>query len=143
VHLIWKVIGNPTNRRTGTAVARVPVVPQATAAKQVNEIEHTLQNTVSQLTREQRQSVTTARPPIRARPGIHQLPAGTVQIVSAVPRNVRHTQPHALKAGPATIKNNRDGALVKALCAATNNAPPGLPAEVCTPNTRRGPGEQK
>ena len=151
VHLIWKgiptkVIGNPTNIITGTAVARVPVVPQATAAKEVsevNEIEHTLQKTASQLTKEQRQAVTTARPPIRARPGLHQLPPGTVQIVSAVPRNVRPTEPHAIKAGPATTRNNRDRALVKALCATTNNAPPGLPAEVCTATTQRGPGEHK
>ena len=35
--------------------------------------------------------------------------------------------------GSATRKNARDAALIKALCAASDNKPLGLPPKVCTP----------
>jgi hypothetical protein len=65
-------------------------------------------------------------------PVLHPLPkAGTVGRMSGPPSVARRGKPHAIKAGPAARKAARDGAQVKALCAATNNAPQGLPPAVC------------
>jgi len=38
---------------------------------------------------------------------------------------------YAVKAVPATEKIARDAAQMRALCAASNNAPAGLPAAIC------------
>lgn len=96
------------------------------------EVDELLRNTARQLTPEQSQAVAKARPPVTPRAGVHELPPGKVQTVSALPAGVEAAQARAINAGPATAKNNRNAAQIKALCDVTKNAPPGLPAETCT-----------
>ena len=70
---------------------------------------------------------------------VHALPkAGKVESIAQPPRLAvaRIAKPHAIKGGAAVRKAARDDAQVKALCAATNNAPADLPASVCHPQVR-------
>jgi len=64
---------------------------------------------------------------------VHPLPpTGSVKMLTEAPKVLRVEKLHAINGGTAQQKLARDAAQIKALCAATNNAPTGLPASVCT-----------
>jgi hypothetical protein len=125
---------------TGVGTTAIPSSATQAAAKkpaatpqlaESRDVEDSLRNTASQLTPEQSQAIAKARPPVTPRAGVHELPPGKVQTVSSLSASVQAAQLHAINAGPAVAKNTRDAARMKALCQATKNAPPGLPAETC------------
>jgi hypothetical protein len=63
---------------------------------------------------------------------MHRLqPTGAVREIAYFPRVLRIGRLHAINGGPATRKMQREATGIRALCTATNNAPPGLPAQVC------------
>ncbi len=111
--------------QAGTKAAATPKL------NEVDEDEHVFQATTTGLTPAQLQEIQKARPPLVTRPS-NKLPASKVETVSSVPINVHRVRLQTFNAGPATAKNERDAAGVKALCTATHNAPPGLPADVCS-----------
>ena len=122
---------------TSASANTAPAKPSAPATRTValeesGEFEATLASTAYQLTDAQLKSVQAARPPV-ARRTVHDLPPGKVQTVSALPFTLRTAPIKTYNAGPATEKVARDKANIKALCAATHNAPPGLSANVCKP----------
>ena len=119
----------PKSTTAQTDATKATAAPELESA---DEIEQTLQAAESQLTDEQRKAIANARTPAVARQAAHPLPPGKIETVSSVPLSVRTVQVHSFKAGPATAKNDRDAAGIKALCAATKNAPPGLPADICS-----------
>jgi hypothetical protein len=143
LHLVWT--GQPgviSGRPTGVASAaaggmRNPGVLGSIGiagnqAEEVDEVEHSLQVAISRLLPTQRDQVRKARAIGGAHPIAHRLTArGPVRIITALPRRPRISRLHAIKAGPAARKLQRDAAQIHALCAATNNAPTGLPVEVC------------
>jgi hypothetical protein len=108
------------------------------AAGEVDEVEHRIQATINRLTPSQRLEVQRARAVAAAHPAVHRLPpAGPARMITAPPAIARVSRLHAIKAGPATRKAERDAAQMHALCAATNNVPAGLPVGVCNSNVRR------
>jgi len=124
---------SPKNTKTKAASAKPSTPAVKTAAlDEPGAIEATLASTARQLTDAQLKSVVAARPPV-AKPTVHELPPGRVQTASALPVTVRTMSVVTYNAGPATEKVARDKANIKALCAVTHNAPPGLPAEACKP----------
>ena len=144
LHLIWSgpTGGNPTPvnsggiSKIGTGVSHAPVVAPATPAKAEDgdEVEDRIGAAVSKLTPAQQLQVKNARvspvtKPIATHQGQGSGPVGQLTKPPTVP-NARAM--HAIKGGEATRKQERDAAAIKALCAASNNAPQGLPASVCT-----------
>lgn len=112
-------------------------LPPPSAAGEVNAVEHMLQAAMNHLTPLQRTEVAKARAAAGARSAVHRLPpGGPVRMITALPAVARIARLHAIKAGPAARKAERDAAQMRALCAATHNAPAGLPAGVCTSNVR-------
>ncbi len=59
-------------------------------------------------------------------------PTKSVKKLASPPPVPQLGKPHAIKAAAATRKLQKDAAQIKALCAAANNAPAGLPAAACT-----------
>jgi hypothetical protein len=123
LHLSW----------TGTAaVARRPVIAGGPAPAGPDEADHVFRKAIEQLSPAQRQELvkasTAAGGPVRA---THRLAPGTLRRITAAPAVRRTGQMRAIKAGPATEKNARDRAVIHALCAATRNAPAGLPPAIC------------
>jgi hypothetical protein len=152
LHLAWTgtlVAHLPVGSVSGTAVATFqpskpailgkPVVAvqgqvAASPAVEVDEIENVLGAAISQVPEAQRGQVEKARILEGTMTAVvHPLPpTGAVRILAQPPPALRTaTKLHAIKAGPATQKMARDAAQMKALCAATKNAPAGLPANVC------------
>lgn len=131
LHLAWTgpVV---TERRTSSVPRRAA---GGDAAGGFDEAEHMIQAVVNQLTPAQRQEIEKARVAV-ARPAVHRLPPGTVARITAAPSIARIARLRAINAGPAAAKANRDAARVRALCLATHDAPPGLPAEVCKGTVR-------
>src|SRR5262249_61824349 len=89
---------------------------------------------VNPLTPQQQQQIKAARRNAAAanKPATHTLAAGPpVRRITSWPVLRTAGKLKAIKAGPATRKQQRDAAEVNALCAQTKNAPPGLPAAVC------------
>ena len=124
LHLSW----------TGTlAVARKPII--ASLPEQPEELEQAdlmRQKALDQLTPAQRQELAkehaAAAGPRRA---THPLRPGTLRKTTALPE-VRPTgRLRAIDAGPATEKNARDKATIRALCAVTRNSPAALPPTLC------------
>jgi hypothetical protein len=124
----------PQAKTTTPAPAQPAVVQGQNTAKleEAGEIETTLSSTATQLTDAQLKSIAAARPPVKL-VNVHQLPPGKVQTVSALPPALRAVSIKTYNGGPATEKVARDKAGIKALCASTNNAPPGLRTEACNP----------
>ncbi|HET8925826.1 MAG TPA: hypothetical protein VFN26_22775 [Candidatus Acidoferrum sp.] len=118
----------------------VMVHGQGGAANEADEVEHSLQAAINRLPAEQRLEVQKARAIAGVRPAVHRLPpGGPARRITAPPAIPRISRLHAIKAGPATQKAQRDAAQMRALCAATHNAPAGLPANICTSNVREHP----
>jgi hypothetical protein len=99
-----------------------------------DDVEQKVNASVKQLTPQQQQQIKAARHNAVAgpKPAGHHLAAGPpARRITSWPVLRTAGKMHAIKAGPATRKQQRDAAEVKALCAQTKNAPPGLPANVC------------
>lgn len=142
LHLVWTGQPSLTTGRTAVAgrdfrnftLSGSPATAGSRPAVEVDEAESSLQAAINQLPQAQRLQVQKARAAVAAvRPVVHRLPpGGAVQIITALPGRARISRLHAIKAGPATRKAQRDAAQLHALCAATHNAPTGLPVEACT-----------
>jgi hypothetical protein len=148
LHLVWSgpqvhpAVGLGSARSRGIEPAVPPIshdmggVRETTPAAETDEVEHALAESAKQLTPAQRQQIrrASAIAVTRAVP-VHRLPpTGPVRELTKPPVVARIAKLHAIKGGPATRKLERDAAAMHALCAATNNAPPGLPAQVCRSN---------
>jgi hypothetical protein len=108
-----------------------------------DQTEEKLEAAIEHLSPQQREKVEKARAIDNRRPLSHRLQrGGPVEKLAASPlTGVRATaiRTHAPVAGPigrANRKLARDAAQMRALCAASNNAPYGLPPEVCKADTR-------
>jgi hypothetical protein len=145
LHLEWRMRPGVIQPGVAATAPHVGHVPLATFAgsvagnqrPEVDEVEHSLRATANQLTPAQRESVRQARAAAIVRRPVHRLPPGpAVQKLTAAPPVKRIAHLRAIKAGPATAKLAREAAEIRALCATTHNAPPGLPAEVCKGTVR-------
>jgi hypothetical protein len=150
LHLSW--LAQPVNTTgTGNAGSNVARAERARniaglagatmggqAAGENDEVEHRIRAAIKQLPPAQRLQVQQARAAvIGVRPALHRLaPGGPVQKITAPPAIFRISRLHAIKAGPATRKLERDAAEIRALCLATHGAPPGLPPEMCKGTVR-------
>ncbi len=153
LHLIWKgpVVSPPRPVGGPVTVLRPPVATkggvaagnrlalQAVAAPAAppdddDEVEGAIATAVGKLTPAQQLQVKNARVmPITKPLATHQMqPVRSVKKLAQPPAVPQLGKPHAIDAGPATRKFQRDAAELNALCAASNNAPAGLPATVCT-----------
>jgi hypothetical protein len=144
--LVWTPgIAMPGLRIVPGPIARVttarPAAPAETESS--DEIEQKIGAVEASLTPAQRGSVQTARLFMLAPPGVYRLPRGVaVQKIAAWPPFAGMTRPGAIKAGPATVKLQRDRAQIQAVCTASHNAPPGLPAGVCAAAARPAPTQR-
>lgn len=127
LHLIWT--GTPLeamHSAASIAAAAKPAVEQE--VEEADEFENMMKEASVRLTAAQRTSITNASRSHQTRPQMHELSQGSVQTITKLP-------PSAILLGtrpsPATAKIKRDAAGVRMLCAATKNAPPGLPATAC------------
>ena len=144
LHLEWA--GTPV-ATTRTAVAGERLAPTirtmpaviATRPEEDDEVEKMIEASLSRLPLATQQQIRKARATVATlRPVMHRLPPGPpAQIITTRPQVRRAIRLHAIKAGPATRKLQRDAAVIHALCSATNNAPAGLPAKVCMPSNVR------
>jgi hypothetical protein len=134
LHLIWT---GPRTVRSGISAAGSTQAAAANAQAppaEEDEPEEKLSAAINQLTPAQQRQVKAASVIPVTQPAVVQPLASTgpVKIVTRPPVTVKVLERRALKAGPATRKLQRDAAQMRALCAATNNAPAGLPASVCS-----------
>ncbi len=133
LHLAWTGQTVVTTRRPSIVTRRAA---GGGAAGEFDEVEHMIQAAVNQLTPAQREEIKKARV-ADARPAVHRLPPGTgVRRITAAPPIARVAALHAIKAGPATGKANRDAAQMRALCRAFHGVPPNLPVNVCKGTVR-------
>lgn len=149
--LAWTVATRPpvgTTHLSGVATAHTPVavahvppsgtVVTANGSKnsgeengETDEAEHRLAAAEAHLAPVQRQAV--ARAATVVRPAVHFLPRVVeVRKITARPSVAGVKGSGAIDAGPATAKLQRDLARIRALCAASHNAPAGFPAGVCS-----------
>ena len=101
---------------------------------EVNEAEGRIGLSAGKLTPAQQLQVKNARAQMAGPPAIGHDGGviGPVTRLQQAPRIPKLGKPHAIKAGLATRKLQRDAAQIRALCAASNNVPAGLPPGVCT-----------
>ncbi len=132
LHLIWKslTIGPPVyTKNTTPVVSAAPVVAEAEESE--NEAEDRIAAAISKLPPAQQGPLKNARgTPVTKNA---QQPAKKTMTVEKMvrPPAVPSVAMHAVSGGTATRKLQRDAAQMKALCAASNNAPAGLPAKAC------------
>jgi hypothetical protein len=146
LHLIW---GGPpvvthapmsadSLSRSGTGVSdhasTAAVTGQISTKGDADEIENRIGAAVSKLTPQQQLQLRAARAMPVTKPVItHQgQGAGPVKQLAQPPAAPTAVPMHAMKGEPALRKGQRDAASLKALCAASKNAPDGLPVSVCT-----------
>jgi hypothetical protein len=102
-----------------------------------DEVEHMLTASLSKLPAQQQNLIKNSRVVPSTPVGLHRLAVvGPIKIVTTPPMtgvNAKSTgrAPLAGSSGPATRKLAHDAAQMAAVCKATNNAPQGLPPEVC------------
>lgn len=107
------------------------------SSEDIDEAEHKILAAVNQLPAAQRTTIQKARAGVSARAVMHALPpGGAAQRVTTIPAAQLMNLRLDARAGTAAAKQQRDAAQIRALCAATNNAPAGLPAGACTPPVR-------
>jgi hypothetical protein len=148
LHLVWTgaTLSHPVLEESATRVASVTGVhvsgqltatTGATPEVETDNVERMIQTAVQKLPDERRPTVQKARTLAGApTAAVHRLaPTGPVRKITERPAIARVVKLHAISGGPANQKLARDAAQIKALCAASNNAPAGLPANVCTPAT--------
>ena len=149
LHLSWsgQLVTHPLVESQQTAVSRLPTTGvvmshPVTVAGANNEpevgvdgSEQLLSTAINAVPDAQREQVKQARVLPGVKPAIvHPLPpTGPVKMMTEMPAVARLAKLHAIKGGPAQQKLARDAAQMKALCAASNNAPSGLPPSVCKP----------
>jgi hypothetical protein len=128
LHLVWSGAVN------APLIAARPV-PGVLPSENEDEVEHQIVAAIRQLRPADQAAVIKARRVPVTRPITTQrlAPTGPVLKVSETPRVARVGRLHAIKGGPATRKRARDAAQMQAICAATHNAPRGLPPEACQP----------
>jgi len=103
------------------------------------DIEEAIGRATGRLSSAQQQEVRQARSVAAPQARIHKLAStGPVQTISER-SPVTVVRGHAVKLGTATQKLSRDAAQIKALCAASNDAPLGLPSSLCKPATTNHP----
>jgi hypothetical protein len=140
LHLKWKppvVLQSEPNNRVQPSTGGEGNRPGASQAavtdeddSETDEVEHKLLEIVNKLPQAQRQAVLSARTSVRR--NLHPLSrSGPARVVMSPPPFPRIAVDFATRATMAKEKLARDTAQIRALCAATNNAPPDLPAEVC------------
>ncbi len=133
LHLVW---AGSLDARTAVlkATSQTPLVGQPSPKADADEAENRIGAAVSKLTPGQQAQVKAARSmPVTRQVVTHQgQGAGAVTRLTQPPAVPPASPMHAIKGGPAIRKAQRDAASLKALCAASNNAPQGLPASVCT-----------
>lgn len=124
LHLSW----------TGTpALARKPVnAPPPEQPEEREETELVQRQTLDRLTPAQRQQLAKAHAAAAGpRRATHRLPPGTLRKLTAAPAVRRTGRLRAIDAGPATEKNARDKANLRALCDVTRNTATALPPTLC------------
>jgi hypothetical protein len=135
LHLIWKgpkVFGGAQQPITVSGVLSAAANAQGAEADGDDEPEARIGAAIVQLKAPQQLQVQNARVIAGTQPAVHRLaPIGPVKIMAQPPVTPKVLDRHAIDAGPATRKMQRDAAQMRALCAATNNAPTGLPASAC------------
>jgi hypothetical protein len=137
LHLKW--MGPPgSSGRSGAGGLAHLVARAAGNTTGDDESKDILAAAVSRLPARQQKLMKRARTVGGASLVLHRLgPIGPVKVLTAPPATgvrAASTRPHepvAGRAGPATGKLSRDAAQMRALCAASNNAPYGLPPEGC------------
>jgi hypothetical protein len=101
-------------------------------SQEIDEAEHKILAAVGQLPPAQQKEIQKARASASVRAALHPLPqGGPAQKITTSPAVPRINLRLDARAGAAAPKRERDAAQMKALCAATNNAPAGLPAQAC------------
>jgi hypothetical protein len=145
LHLIWtsqkapltSVVGStdrsgqPQGDHTGLLIPAT-ALDRRTSAEGHDEMEKMIATAIKRLTPEQRAEVDRAKTSGMRPVSVHRLPpSAPIQKITTLPAAARITRLHAIKAGPASEKAAREAAMIRALCAATHNAPAGLPAETC------------
>ena len=109
--------------------------PATPADDDADDVEDAISAAIGKLTPAQQLQVRNAGViPVTHPLSTHQMQpvSRSVKKLAQPPTSPDLVKPHAIAAGPATRKLQKDAALIQALCAATNNAPAGLPATVCT-----------
>lgn len=110
------------------------------AAEQADEdeVEHWIGGAIYKLPAPQRRQVEKARKLASApAPKVHKLPpTGPVQTITDSPPVPRIGGLKAINSGPAVQKAERDAAQIRALCAASDNAPAGMPSPLCKSPSR-------
>ena len=144
LYLIWSNASQPpygqpvgaegANQRIGASdhPAQKTVIEGGPTGK-VNEAEDRIAAAVSKLTPAQQLQVKNARaqatgPPAESHDGG---PIGPVITLKQAPPIPQLGEFRAIPGGPASRKLERDAAQMRALCAASNNKPAGLPRSVC------------
>jgi hypothetical protein len=154
LHLVWSgpLVANPGHAGMGTlshlkaitggSLSVSSATTGAWTADETDDVEHTLESAVKQLTPGQRAEVAKARAIAVTHPAaFHKLaPTGPVVRMTSAPLQLNGeikgsgkvaVKRHAIQGGPAIRKAARDAAQMGAICAASHNAPAGLPASVC------------
>jgi hypothetical protein len=128
LHLIWKglTIG-PAVRSTTRATA--PAGPGSEADE--DEIEKKIAAAIAELTPAQQRQMKNARGTRVTKSGPQPAKTAFAVVKLVQPPAAAAVAMHALNGGPASRKLQRDAAQMKALCAASHNAPAGLPVKVC------------
>jgi hypothetical protein len=137
LHLAWSGQVNPpvvlrsaVTARAGSGVFRRPVLN----VQPPDEIEERINEAIRKLPASARSQVEEARRSAVSARVLRTLPSGgpvrMLETAPAAPR-LAVVRRHAINAGPATAKAAREAAVMKVLCAATHNAPDGLPPAAC------------
>ena len=134
LHLIWSK-GSSTPGATAAVTAR----PAAANLEEAGDTEDAVQAAIAKLAASDRAKVTGSRAIANTRrAALHPLPPpGPVKPVAKTPEFAKASRLHAIKAGPAARKAERDAQEVRALCDATRNQPAGLAPKTCGGNTRK------
>jgi hypothetical protein len=152
LHLIWSG-AQPLHPLTAGVTREIPEAagaspqpvpippPHGFPGVEEDEAEDMLKAAIEKLPLAQQQQIQRSRLLSGTKPVVvHPLPkTGKVELMTQPPAVARKAPPHAINGGPAIHKAARDEAQVKALCAATNNAPSGLPADVCKTTLAKPP----
>jgi hypothetical protein len=146
LHLVWSKassvpglsVGEVSARSRSAAGSTVTSKPAADT-DEAGDVEDATKKAIQQVAFAQRSKLEASRSIANTRrPTLHALPpTGPVRTVTQSPQVALAGPRHAVKAGPATRKATRDAQQMRALCEATHNAPPGLPAETCRVNTKK------
>jgi len=136
LHLVWTPAAVATTGVRGRAAddlaKRSVTRVENSETGEVDEAESRIRAAEAKVAPAQRRSVQLARAIDVVGPVVHRLAQGApVQRIMVRPLVARLGQAHAISAGQANVKLQRDTAQIGALCAASQNAPAGLPTSLC------------